>query len=216
MINCLRLRFVSWRYHPGMPGPRVILLNGTSSAGKTTLARAVQDEADTPFVYWGIDTLFALVPQKWGGGLDGPLAQEGFRYERGQDPDGHLRTVIRVGPTGLRILHAGCAAAAAIPRSGLDLVIDEMLLTPDLLRVWLTALAGFTVQFVAVTCPPEVAEQREAARGQVPGLSRGHRPLVHAHEHTYDAVVDTAAASPADLAVAILRGEPGNGRLDPH
>ncbi|GAB2778123.1 hypothetical protein GCM10027199_61630 [Amycolatopsis magusensis] len=53
------------------PG-RVIFLNGTSSAGKTTLARAIQDESDTPFVYWGIDTLFSLVPPNWGGGRDGP------------------------------------------------------------------------------------------------------------------------------------------------
>ncbi|WP_249358683.1 chloramphenicol phosphotransferase CPT family protein [Nocardia cyriacigeorgica] len=41
------------------PPPRVILLNGTSSAGKTTLARAIQDESDISFVYWRIDTLFA-------------------------------------------------------------------------------------------------------------------------------------------------------------
>jgi len=30
---------------------RVIFLNGTSSSGKTTLARAIQDESDVPFVY---------------------------------------------------------------------------------------------------------------------------------------------------------------------
>ncbi|GAA1287268.1 phosphotransferase-like protein [Saccharothrix xinjiangensis] len=49
------------------PG-RVILLNGTSSAGKTTLVRAIQDESETPFAYWGIDTLFTVVPPNWGGG----------------------------------------------------------------------------------------------------------------------------------------------------
>ncbi|GAA3465139.1 hypothetical protein ACFFSW_23780 [Saccharothrix longispora] len=44
------------------PG-RVIFLNGTSSAGKTTLARAIQDTSATPFVHWGVDTLFAAVPR---------------------------------------------------------------------------------------------------------------------------------------------------------
>ncbi|MEV1042213.1 hypothetical protein AB0J01_37190, partial [Streptomyces sp. NPDC050204] len=38
------------------PG-HVIFLNGTSSAGKTTLARAIQEESDEPYLYWGIDTL---------------------------------------------------------------------------------------------------------------------------------------------------------------
>ncbi|MFB7214676.1 hypothetical protein [Streptomyces sp. NPDC056255] len=31
----------------------MIFLNGTSSAGKTTLARAIQDESDEPYLYWG-------------------------------------------------------------------------------------------------------------------------------------------------------------------
>ncbi|NKY35338.1 hypothetical protein HGA13_20025 [Nocardia speluncae] len=56
---------------------RVILLTGTSSSGKTTLARAIQDESDTPFVYWGIDTLFGLVPPIWGGGSYSPLSRRG-------------------------------------------------------------------------------------------------------------------------------------------
>jgi chloramphenicol 3-O phosphotransferase len=51
---------------------RVIFLNGTSSPGKPTLARAIQDEGDIPFVYWGIDTLFGSVPLNWGGRRDGP------------------------------------------------------------------------------------------------------------------------------------------------
>ncbi|MEU9890644.1 hypothetical protein [Sphaerisporangium sp. NPDC051011] len=74
---------------------RVIFLNGTSSSGKTTLARAIQDESDTPIVYWGIDTLFHLVPPNWGGGRDGPLSRDGFWYDRTAHEDGHPLVVIR-------------------------------------------------------------------------------------------------------------------------
>jgi chloramphenicol 3-O-phosphotransferase len=58
------------------PG-RVIFLNGTSSAGKTTLARAVQDESETPVVHWGIDTMFSLVPPNWGGSCCAGIAPHG-------------------------------------------------------------------------------------------------------------------------------------------
>jgi chloramphenicol 3-O-phosphotransferase len=34
----------------------IILLNGTSSAGKTTLAKALQDALPTPYLVIGIDT----------------------------------------------------------------------------------------------------------------------------------------------------------------
>lgn len=192
-----------------VPPCRVIFLNGTSSAGKTTLARAVQDESDIPFVYWGIDTLFGLVPPNWGGGRDGPLSRDGFWYDRtGHDAGGHPSVVIRYGPAGRRMLRSACAAAAAFAHGGDHLVIDEMLLTPDLLPIWLDALTGLEVQLVRVTCPLPVAEQRERARGHERGLARGHLQTVHAHGHPYDTVVDTTTGSPAELARAVLRREP--------
>jgi chloramphenicol 3-O phosphotransferase len=93
---------------------RVIFLNGTSSAGKTTLARAIQDESDTPFVYWGVDTLFSLVPPNWGGGRDGPLGRDGFWYDcTGVDTDGHPSVVIRYGEVGRRMLRSAQIAASA-------------------------------------------------------------------------------------------------------
>jgi chloramphenicol 3-O phosphotransferase len=188
-----------------LPG-RVIFLNGTSSSGKTTLARAIQDESDIPFVYWGIDTLFSLVPPNWGGGRDGPLRRDGFWYDRtGREVGGHPIVVIRYGHVGKRMLHSACAAAAAFAHGGDDLVIDEMLLTPDLLPIWMDALAGLAVQLVCVTCPLAVAEQREQARGHPIGLARGHFHTVHDHGYTYDTIVDTTAGTPAALARTVLR-----------
>ncbi|WP_327097851.1 chloramphenicol phosphotransferase CPT family protein [Nocardia vinacea] len=72
------------------------------------------------------------------------------------------------------MLWSACAAAAEFAHGGDHLVIDEMLLTPDLLPMWLDALAGLDVQLVSVTCPLAVAEQRELARGNEIGLARGY------------------------------------------
>jgi chloramphenicol 3-O phosphotransferase len=188
------------------PG-RVIFLNGTSSAGKTTLAKAIQDESETPFVYWGIDTLFGLVPPNWGGGRDGPLSRDGFWYDRtGRDADGEPSVVIRYGEVGRRMLRSARIAAAAFARGGDDLVIDELLLTPDLLPEWMDALAGLEVLLVCVTCPLAVAEERERGRRGPIGLARGHYRGVHDHGSAYDLTVDSTAGTPAELARAVLRG----------
>ncbi|MEU4807131.1 chloramphenicol phosphotransferase [Actinosynnema sp. NPDC023587] len=187
------------------PG-RVILLNGTSSAGKTTLARAIQDESGTPVVYWGIDTLFTLVPPNWGGGRDGPLSRDGFWYDRtDDDADGHPSVVIRYGEVGRRMLRSGQTAASAFAHGGDDLVIDELLLTPDLLPTWMDALSGLEVLLVGVTCPLAVAEQRELDRRAPNGLSRGHYRTVHDHGTAYDMIVDSTTGTPAELARAVLR-----------
>lgn len=174
------------------------------------MARGIQDESDVPFVYWGIDTLFDLVPPNWGGGRDGPLSRAGFWYDRtGHDVDGHPLLAVRYGEVGHRMLRSACTAAAAFAHGGDHPVIDEMLLTPDLLPIWLTALAGLDVQLVAVTCPLHVAEQREPARGNEPALARGHFHSVHAHYSATSRAPDSKSA----LALGIRTGSRGSERV---
>ena len=112
--------------------------------------------------------------------------------------------VIRYGHVGHRMLRSACAAAAEFARGGDHLVIDEMLLSPDLLPMWMEALAGLHVRLVCVTCPLAVAEQRELARGKTIGLARGHLRAVHAHGYHYDVTVDTTTATPPELARVVL------------
>src|SRR5829696_7536165 len=46
----------------------IIMLNGTSSAGKTSIITALQDLLDEPFLHAGIDTFFHMLPPRylWG------------------------------------------------------------------------------------------------------------------------------------------------------
>ncbi len=48
--------------------PDVLFVNGASSAGKTSLIRAVQDQVPVPYLHVGLDHFFASVPEPWGGG----------------------------------------------------------------------------------------------------------------------------------------------------
>ncbi|MEV6361498.1 phosphotransferase-like protein [Nocardia asteroides] len=102
------------------------------------------------------------------------------------------------------MLESACRAAAAFAHGGDHLIVDEMLLTPDLLAVWLDALAGLRVQLVAVTCPQAVADERELSRRSPKGLARGHFHQVHEHGHPYDLTVDTTTGTPAELARVVL------------
>ena len=42
--------------------PTVIYINGASSAGKTTLAREIQERRETPIHYYSIDPLIETMP----------------------------------------------------------------------------------------------------------------------------------------------------------
>lgn len=52
---------------------RIILLVGTSSAGKSTLASALQAALPEHFLLFALDDVFRMVSPRWGGGLGGPL-----------------------------------------------------------------------------------------------------------------------------------------------
>lgn len=64
----------------GVPGGLVVVLNGPSSSGKSTLATAIQQAADTPWIRLLPDEFFQWhMPERYGafGGAAGPW-QEGF------------------------------------------------------------------------------------------------------------------------------------------
>lgn len=82
--------------------PIILLLVGTSSAGKSTLARHLQDGLSEPYLLIGLDDVFRMVSRRWGGGSGGPFSAQGFRYDRETVPQAQ---VIRYGTVGRKLLY---------------------------------------------------------------------------------------------------------------
>ncbi|GAA1251094.1 chloramphenicol phosphotransferase CPT [Oryzihumus leptocrescens] len=168
-------------------GTRVIMLNGGSSSGKSTIARRLQDVLPDPWLTLGVDTLVDMLPPsllEGGVGIDlaagsGVAVGEGFREAE----------------------RAWIVGVAAMARAGARVVVDEVFLGGSESRArWRGPLEGLEVLWVGVRCDPDVAAAREAARGdRVTGMARSQAALVHAGM-TYDVEVDTARSSPLECA----------------
>jgi chloramphenicol 3-O phosphotransferase len=197
----------------------IVLLNGTSSAGKTSVARAVQQLMDEPFLHTGIDEYSPHVPAKFttvSGGPNPDISPYFTLIYRdpparivAQTPVGErvygdgLLVDVRTGPEGVRLRAAGFVGIAAMAAVGVNLVVDEVLFDPLVLRAAVLALAESDVLFVGLRLPLAVAEQREQDRGdRGPGGARLFYDRVHAHG-LYDLEVDTSAASPEECALRI-------------
>ena len=173
-----------------VPG-RVVVLNGTASAGKTTLARAIQRLATDLWVVVGQDDFAQNLTPRWvkvDGGLDGGRGEEGFHFVR--DSLGNLH--VEAGEVGRRLLRSYRYAAAACARAGNDVVVDECKFDADGWDEWQQALTGVDAMWVRVECDLEVCALREARRpdrGKLIGLARGQYERVHANA-TYDLAVD--------------------------
>jgi chloramphenicol 3-O phosphotransferase len=168
----------------------VIVLNGTSSSGKSALAASLQDVLAQTWLTSGTDALVASLPARLGSGNGGV----------GVGPDG----AIRFGADYRRAEAAWLRGLAAMVRAGARVLLDEVFTEGAAdQRRRREALGGLGVLWVGVRCDPAVAAARELARGdrQV-GLAALQAPVVHAGV-AYDVEVDTSTASPDELAAVI-------------
>src|SRR5262245_52359814 len=166
----------------------IIVLNGTSSAGKSSIVRALQSILDEPYLHAGMDTFFHMLPQRY---LDWPLWHE------------VLGNNTHAGPVGRPLVMGMHQAVAALARAGNHVLVDHVLVEPQWLADCAALFAELPACLIGVRCPLEVALQREQQRrDRAPGQARAHFPLVHAHG-IYDFEVDTSSADVGTCARAI-------------
>lgn len=165
---------------------QVIVLNGGSSSGKSTIARALQEILPTTWLAFSIDDLVEAMPRTGGDIV--------FH------PDGS----IDVGPGFHAIASAWMHGIAEMARAGAPVVVDDVFLGGAASQDrWRTALAGLDVLWVGVYCDPETAAAREASRGdRIAGMARTQAVAAHEGVH-YDLTVDSAVHSPDECARTI-------------
>jgi len=157
------------------PGGLIIFLNGTSSSGKSSIARELLSVLDGPYFHMPVDAFHAM------------------RTRREFSPD-ELRTVLKHTWMGFHRAVAGMAAA------GNNIVVDHIFSEPWRLQDCLALFNPKDVVLVGVRCPLPELERREQARGDRPvGLAARQIDRVHAHG-SYDVECDTSTTGPVDCA----------------
>ena len=177
------------------PG-RVVLINGTSSAGKTTLALTLQRVASEYWHYWALDQFRDGMPARYRGlnSIAGESGARGLNVVPVEHPSGRV-SEIRFGDLGLRMLRGMRRAAASFAREGNNLIIDDLCLEPEYLHDYMRALEGLDVLFVGLRCPLDVLAKREAERfGRFPGTAIRQDERVH-QLAVYDLEIDTSTVS---------------------
>lgn len=181
----------------------IIFLNGTSSSGKTTVAKLLQEILDDYYIHTGIDHYLERVPEKFQLLSDGrnPSTADGLLWVT--TDDGTRISEIRIGPAGLRLFSGMYHAYAALATMGNNIIIDDVIFDPRVLEEAVSTLYSFNPLFVGVKCPFEIAEQREHERGdRWLGLVKAHYDLVHSHG-TYDLEIDTSILTPLECATQV-------------
>lgn len=170
------------------PPGTIIILNGTSSSGKSSIVKALQALMEAPFLEAGLDKFLWMLPSRY---LAPPLWDE------------VLGRATDAGPVGQRLVSGMHQAIAALSRSGNHVVAEHVLVDPRWLKECAALLHSLPAYLAGVHCPLPVLEQREKERrDRTLGQARKQFALVHAHA-VYDVEVDTAQMSALQCAERI-------------
>ncbi|HXQ13408.1 MAG TPA: AAA family ATPase [Caulobacteraceae bacterium] len=175
---------------------RIVLLNGVSSVGKGSVAKALQRIASRPMLHVQMDAFLEMLPA---GMFGNP---EGYVFETTVQ-DGKPVTAVASGPVLEAVMRGMREAVASLADAGNDLIVDEVMWDPEALADYRWPLATFDFYTVGLVAPLEVIEQRERQRGdRTLGLARWQYDRVHAGM-VYDLQLDTSTATPDELAEQI-------------
>lgn len=166
---------------------QIIVLNGSTSSGKTSIARHLKAILATPWISLSIDDLLDALPPSL------------MNTEAGVAFGKHGE--VTIGEGFREITSAWMTGIAAMARAGARIIYDDVFLSGTESQARLRAhLDGLSVFWVGVHCDPEVAASREVVRGdRVVGGAALQASKVH-EEVSYDIEVDTTSMESLECA----------------
>lgn len=169
----------------------IIILNGASSSGKSSIARALQRQLPEPWLVTGVDHLIDMLPDALTADPDGLTFAD----------DGQ----ITVGAEYQRLDMAWKQGVIAMARHGAPVIVDEVLLSGGVGQGrWRAALNEMPAFWAGVRCDlPELIAREQRRGDRIAGMAATQADIVHVGM-AYDLVVDTTVASPDACAGQII------------
>lgn len=188
----------------------IILLNGTSSSGKTTIARVLQEKYPGVLLLYGVDTMVQnAFPPKCD---EPPLDEQAIRVEMGESEGRPIARLI-VSPYMYPVYRTAVRFYRMLSEQGYSLIVDEVLFDRNRITPYFEMLTGETVYFIGVKPDRQTACRWERERGdRLIGLAEGLYDEVYQPGFTFDLTLDTGNLSPDECADAILDLVEGNGQ----
>lgn len=190
----------------------VIILNGPSSAGKSSIQRDFQklmmdEKLQKLWIKLGIDNLFDqpmpdITPENMGFWQ----SANPIRWvETSHDADKNTLITLYTGEQGDRVAYGMNSAIAAYAHAGCNVIVDYIAYKKEWLDDLRTKLKDVDTKWVKVSISLETLEAREAARGTSPkGHARSHYHSVY-WNIPYDLEVNSETMSAADIAEQIKK-----------
>ena len=181
----------------------VIILNGPSSVGKSSIIKAFQAKQNTPWLGTGIDHLYVgVIPLNW---LDDKPEHHAIMTTATTEDEAGPTVTAVFGPGGENVIRGMHRSIAAYAHAGNNQIVDYIKYENAWLEDLQNVLRGINVIWVGVKASLESIEQREKTRGTSPvGHARSHYDTVH-EGMNYDLILDTDSLTSEQAADEIIK-----------
>lgn len=155
---------------------KIIILNGTSSSGKTTLSKAIQQQSANIFLHFSLDAFWNMTPSN-----------------------------ISANSVNFPMMKLAMAKSIyALAQTGHNLVVDTIFCADKTYQELQRELSDINFSLVKVDCPLPELKNREQLRGNRPiGLAQKQLSSIHKNV-VYDLTVDTFKYTSEQCAEYIL------------
>ena len=187
----------------------IIFLNGTSSSGKSSIAREIQRQSEIPFLLYSIDMLLlqqidskflsidADQPPEW--------KQEWFYYTKQESGSGDVVIKPLDGKKAKQLHFDFIDSIGHLAQKGYSIIIDEVLKSKAAFIHYTEVLRGVSpIYLVKVICEDNERKKREKERGdRWVGISDG---FLSSYDFipNYHIILDTTIISPSQNAANLL------------
>ena len=180
----------------------IILLNGTSSSGKTTIAGIMQEKYNGVLLHYGVDKMVqAAFPAK----CDYPPFDRQAIQLMTSEKNGRPHASLVVSPYMYPVCKAAVQFYKMLSGQGYHVIVDEVLFDKNRIAPYFDILSGETVYFIGIKPDRETVIRRERERGdRIPGLAEGLYEEVYDPFFTYDLLLDTGKLTPGESADRIV------------
>lgn len=180
---------------------KIIILNGGSSAGKTTLAQAFQDlMLPQTYLLQGIDMFWFSLPPKE---LDLDRVDPEFYSHMSDKHDGKEEFRIVPGPLLDKLMLGRYKAMSVYLRQGFNIIADEVVWKRSWLEEAIKDLLDFDAYFINVHCSDTIGAEREKLRGNRHAGWNRCSARYASKDALYDLSLDTGVSCPEECAAQL-------------
>jgi len=181
-----------------MQNNKIIIINGTSSAGKTSLATSIQNMADDCYYYLQMDRFHSMLPKKYRNYDNVPLTEtvkKGFYFDENK--------YFRLGEYARNVNNDIFHVLKTLAERKRNVLVDIVMFELEDQKQISTLLKDYDCYIIRIFCEVNELNRREQARGdRFLGHAEKQIPIIDTEYN--DLVLNSTNTSPDKLAEELL------------